>query len=364
MVSINISAIDRSGPPQLLICDRHSSHNNIEFIELARKENIVIIELPSHTSHWTQPLDRSFFNSLKNRWNTEVANFTQITGVPVGHGQFFRMFSKAWESASEPSVITNGFKATCIFPFNPEAIPDEAYKPSMLYEQPQPQEPQHVPTDAPASEDVGLNVLNLSGTSDTLQTVDIDNMNSVSLSVPLADPMAVMLTDLPIFFDAKGNMTSSNMDTEVEMTTLTDEKALEVVESTMNSTQLLRFTAGYLSKQDIDDPMFTTWKLYKDKLSAISQTETNQLKLPQVPTSISQKRFSANNKPETQYFVITADEAYQHKKMAHEKKVNDQIQKEERKVERERKRKLKQETAMKGKVNVVKGKGRQKKMLT
>ena len=41
--------------PQLLIFDGHSSHNNIEFIELARKENIILVELPSHTSNWTQP---------------------------------------------------------------------------------------------------------------------------------------------------------------------------------------------------------------------------------------------------------------------------------------------------------------------
>jgi hypothetical protein len=31
--------------PQLLIFDGHSSHNNIEFIELARKENFILVEL-------------------------------------------------------------------------------------------------------------------------------------------------------------------------------------------------------------------------------------------------------------------------------------------------------------------------------
>ena len=49
---------------------------------LARKISL------SLTSHWTQPLDRSFFKSLKNRWNAEVSSFTQITSLPVGYVSF------------------------------------------------------------------------------------------------------------------------------------------------------------------------------------------------------------------------------------------------------------------------------------
>lgn len=53
--------------PQLLICDGHGSHNNVEFVELARDENIILVELPSHTSHWTQPLDRSVFKGMESK---------------------------------------------------------------------------------------------------------------------------------------------------------------------------------------------------------------------------------------------------------------------------------------------------------
>ena len=43
--------------PQLLICDGHESHNNVEFVELAKQNVIIIIGLPStsNTSSWTQP---------------------------------------------------------------------------------------------------------------------------------------------------------------------------------------------------------------------------------------------------------------------------------------------------------------------
>jgi hypothetical protein len=79
--------------PQLLIFDGHSSHNNIEFIELARKENIILVELPSHTSNWTQPLADgrsypcSFFLVFPGitKWGGMVAPlaFTQAMTVTV-----------------------------------------------------------------------------------------------------------------------------------------------------------------------------------------------------------------------------------------------------------------------------------------
>jgi len=39
---------------QILIRDRHDSHNFVELIETGRDNNIEIIELPAHTSHWLQ----------------------------------------------------------------------------------------------------------------------------------------------------------------------------------------------------------------------------------------------------------------------------------------------------------------------
>lgn len=100
--------------PQLLIFDGHSSHNNLEFTETARHENIILLELPSHTSHWTQPFDRYVFKSLKNHWNAELDNFIRMTGIAVGHAQFLKVFSQAWEKAMTPNNLKSGFRATGI----------------------------------------------------------------------------------------------------------------------------------------------------------------------------------------------------------------------------------------------------------
>jgi len=51
--------------PQVLILDGHDSHNFTELIDAAVENNVHIIELPAHTSHWLQPCDRMVFGPVK-----------------------------------------------------------------------------------------------------------------------------------------------------------------------------------------------------------------------------------------------------------------------------------------------------------
>ena len=74
------------------------------------------MELPSKTSHWTQPFDRTVFKSLKSNWNDNIDEFTAETGVAVGHGQFFRLLKKSWNASMSTSNVKNGFVATEICP--------------------------------------------------------------------------------------------------------------------------------------------------------------------------------------------------------------------------------------------------------
>jgi hypothetical protein len=43
--------------PAALIYDGHSSHIDMELVEKARKENIVLLKLPPHMGHVLQPMD-------------------------------------------------------------------------------------------------------------------------------------------------------------------------------------------------------------------------------------------------------------------------------------------------------------------
>ncbi|CAH2015814.1 unnamed protein product, partial [Acanthoscelides obtectus] len=51
--------------PILLILDNHISHTSLQAITYAKNNNIHLLSLPPHSSHRTQPLDRSFFRPLK-----------------------------------------------------------------------------------------------------------------------------------------------------------------------------------------------------------------------------------------------------------------------------------------------------------
>lgn len=50
----------------LLILDNHAAHLNLESIELARKNGVIMVSVPPHTTHKLQPLDVTLFKSFKD----------------------------------------------------------------------------------------------------------------------------------------------------------------------------------------------------------------------------------------------------------------------------------------------------------
>jgi hypothetical protein len=61
--------------PLFLILDGHTSHLSIDAIKTARGNNVVLIRLPSHSTHILQVLDVSFFGPAKNHWSNIIKNF-------------------------------------------------------------------------------------------------------------------------------------------------------------------------------------------------------------------------------------------------------------------------------------------------
>lgn len=120
--------------PQLLILDGHDSHNFLELIDLAIANRIHIVEMPSHTSNWLQPCDRSLFKPLKDYYRSSAQELmSQFPGIITCRSNFTTLFATAWQQAMTVSNITAGFRSCGIFPFDPSAIPDRAYEPNYLY---------------------------------------------------------------------------------------------------------------------------------------------------------------------------------------------------------------------------------------
>ncbi|XP_055907702.1 uncharacterized protein LOC129942684 [Eupeodes corollae] len=113
----------------LLILDGHTSHSNaLEMLEFAENNKIIILCLPSHTTQALQPLDRSFFKPLKSFFHNEAKAWMNhhknrtITRYQAGH-----LIGNAWEKAASVGNGASGFRATGIYPFNPQAIPDHFF---------------------------------------------------------------------------------------------------------------------------------------------------------------------------------------------------------------------------------------------
>ena len=59
---------------RLLIYDDHDNHITSKWIEYCMNSNIVIMILPSHSSHLTQSLDVAIFNPLNRHMTTKIEN--------------------------------------------------------------------------------------------------------------------------------------------------------------------------------------------------------------------------------------------------------------------------------------------------
>src|SRR6266699_4727613 len=57
---------------RLLILDGHNSHCTYRFCKFAKEHNIIIICLPSHTTHVLQPCDVGVFGPLASSWKAQV----------------------------------------------------------------------------------------------------------------------------------------------------------------------------------------------------------------------------------------------------------------------------------------------------
>lgn len=113
----------------LLILDGHASHvNSVEMLEFAESNDIIILCLPSHTTHYLQPLDRSFFKSLKAHFYESCRLWLRNhAGRRITRYQFGELLSASWGKAASTQNGSSGFKATGILPFNRHIIPDYAF---------------------------------------------------------------------------------------------------------------------------------------------------------------------------------------------------------------------------------------------
>ncbi|XP_031359418.1 uncharacterized protein LOC116182980 [Photinus pyralis] len=122
--------------PVLLILDGHTSHTkNLSVIMKARENNVIVLSLPSHTTHKLQPLDVAVFKSINSFYDQAVSTWlTQHPGRIVTEREIPELFNQAYGKGGTIRNAVFGFKKCGIFPFNPDVFTDQDFIASMVNE--------------------------------------------------------------------------------------------------------------------------------------------------------------------------------------------------------------------------------------
>ncbi|GFO27245.1 pogo transposable element with krab domain [Plakobranchus ocellatus] len=120
--------------------DNHESHVSLAAREYAKENNIHIVTLPPHTSHRTQPLDRTVFGPMKIFLNSACDSWCLANpGRAISIYDMAGLIRGAWMKASTPNNITAGFKVSGVWPLDKHAFDNESYLPSSFTDRPLPE---------------------------------------------------------------------------------------------------------------------------------------------------------------------------------------------------------------------------------
>src|SRR5437762_2632121 len=110
------------GEYHLLICDGHDSHITGEFIAYCIDNNILLMILPPHSSHLTQPLDVGVFGVLKKVMASKLEPLLRTGVSRIQKVEWTGAFVKAYEEAFRAQNIIGGFHGTGIHPYVPSKV--------------------------------------------------------------------------------------------------------------------------------------------------------------------------------------------------------------------------------------------------
>lgn len=115
--------------PVLLLLDGHVTHTqNIEVIEHARKNGVVMLCFPPHCTHRLQPLDVGFMKPLSVYYDHACTNWLRShPGRVISTFQISEIFADAYIQAATMSTAINAFKKCGIWPFNQNNFSDSDF---------------------------------------------------------------------------------------------------------------------------------------------------------------------------------------------------------------------------------------------
>lgn len=98
----------------LLILDGHTSHtNSLDVLTFAEENDIILLCLPPHTTHYLQPLDRAVFKSLKTAYYQSCYSFIKAKkDRRLTRLNFGKILNEAWGKAASVHNAVSAFRST------------------------------------------------------------------------------------------------------------------------------------------------------------------------------------------------------------------------------------------------------------
>lgn len=118
--------------PVILFMDGHASHINLALIELSREKNLILMCLPSHTTHALQPLDVGVFGPVKKSWGRILKEYKMETCAQVVDKTVFPgLLKQLWDDSFKAAHLSAGFRRAGLCPVTKTNIPKSVYSPSL-----------------------------------------------------------------------------------------------------------------------------------------------------------------------------------------------------------------------------------------
>jgi len=107
----------------LLISDGFGSHEDLDVLERAIKNNLVMFNLPSHVTSKVQPLDKYVMSHWNKMWDKYSMRHTaENPDQPIDYKSAPGILRQVYESISV-GLIRKSWKDSGMYPINPELVP-------------------------------------------------------------------------------------------------------------------------------------------------------------------------------------------------------------------------------------------------
>lgn len=113
----------QKGEYRLIILDGHDSHISHAAIQYAVEQKIILLCLPSHTTHMIQPLDVSLFQPLSTVYRTALTDFLdRARGYTVDKVDFLNLYLPARKKAFTDKNIRSAWRHAGLYPYQPNIV--------------------------------------------------------------------------------------------------------------------------------------------------------------------------------------------------------------------------------------------------